>query len=394
MSPALSRFDALLKSVLLVVALGVVAVHLNITANPYLAYAFLGSFVIHYRSRVGGPACVSAALAASFVYAMVYIAFGGSVASPNSLGFLGVGSVAVLGVLSFWPEYHQRRDTLQVWRLTLLFPAFLICSAVVLSLTRDAHPRVLDLYLYALDSRLGFQPSFAMGRLLWNNPVLREIAYYAYEALPVGMAFAFSLEREAKNKSEANIVVSFAIAAGAGYLIYNLFPAVGPIHVFGSAFPFSPPAVTSAPSPIVNTGDPRNCMPSVHVAMALLIFWHSRLWTRLQRVFAASLLVLTIIATLGFGEHYLMDLAVAVPFALFAKTVATRVLRYEPIRVLSCTTAAFTLSAWIFYLRCFPAAVKIPQSVLWGLLMLTVGPAILLESRLHKAASAVLEPAT
>ncbi len=391
MSPALSRFDALLKSALLLATLGILAVHCHITTNPYLAYALLGSFVIHYRSSAGRPACLSAALILGLAYAMIYVALGASLRSVNSLGFLGVGSVAVLGVMSFWPEYKQRAETLRVWWLTLLFPAFLICSAIVLTLTRYAHPRVLDLYLYTLDGRLGFQPSFTVGRLLWQNTILREIAYYAYEALPLGMAFAFSLEWEAKIRSAASIVISFLFAAIGGYLIYNLFPAVGPIHVFGNAFPFSPPAVTARPSAIVNTGDPRNCMPSVHFTMALLIFWYSRQWTRWGRIFACGLLLLTIVATLGFGEHYLIDLVVAVPFALLAKTLATRAVRPAYVRMLCYATAGFLVSAWIFYLRCFFSFAMIPAAVSWALLVITVIPPMMLERELHQAATAALD---
>lgn len=63
-------------------------------------------------------------------------------------------------------------------------------------------------------------------------------------------------------------------------------------------------------------------MPSLHAAGALLIFWNSRSfgWTR---IIAFLYLLLTLLATLGFGEHYIIDLVVAAPYALLMQALAT-----------------------------------------------------------------------
>jgi len=119
----------------------------------------------------------------------------------------------------------------------------------------------LDLYLYAFDGRLGFQSSFAVGRLFQSFGLLRQISYVAYEMLPLAMAFAFSMERGRKRRHTANVVTAFLGAAIAGYVIYNVFPAAGPIHVFGDHFPFAPPPAP-VPVPVALQGPATLCPPS------------------------------------------------------------------------------------------------------------------------------------
>jgi membrane-associated phospholipid phosphatase len=59
-----------------------------------------------------------------------------------------------------------------------------------------------------------------------------------------------------------------------------------------------------------------NTTPSGHVAWALLLFWFAYRYCRKSvAVIFGAILFLTIIATLGLGEHYVIDLIVAVPYA-------------------------------------------------------------------------------
>ena len=88
--------------------------------------------------------------------------------------------------------------------------------------------------------------------------------------------------------------LGYAIILG-GLLVtplYLLFPAVGPAH-------------------IGDPNAPRNCMPSMHLTWALLLWVNSKSWMKwLTGIYAA----LTAIATLATGEHYALDLLMALPF--------------------------------------------------------------------------------
>ena len=63
-------------------------------------------------------------------------------------------------------------------------------------------------------------------------------------------------------------------------------------------------------------GVPLNASPSGHVAWVLLMFWFAgRYGNKAVRVLTGVYMALTCVATLGMGEHYVIDLVLAVPFA-------------------------------------------------------------------------------
>ncbi len=66
----------------------------------------------------------------------------------------------------------------------------------------------------------------------------------------------------------------------------------------------------------------RDCMPSLHLAWALLLWIYSGRWLRIPMLIFA---VLTAAATVGLGEHYAIDLVAALPFTWAVCAVAQRV---------------------------------------------------------------------
>src|SRR5262249_21182869 len=67
----------------------------------------------------------------------------------------------------------------------------------------------------------------------------------------------------------------------------------------------------------------RNCVPSLHTAWALMLWWHAWSQPVWVRGLTSYYLFFTILAALGLGAHYLVDLSLAVPFA-FAVRAAGR----------------------------------------------------------------------
>jgi len=67
-----------------------------------------------------------------------------------------------------------------------------------------------------------------------------------------------------------------------------------------------------------------NGMPSIHFSTALLIAWALWRW-KWGRVFGIAFAIATMVATLGSGEHYLCDLVMAVPYALFVGWCGRRI---------------------------------------------------------------------
>jgi hypothetical protein len=61
---------------------------------------------------------------------------------------------------------------------------------------------------------------------------------------------------------------------------------------------------------------PRNGVPSLHMTWAVLMWWSCRRLPRWTQVLGAVYVLITLMDTLGTGEHYAFDLIVAFPFAL------------------------------------------------------------------------------
>jgi len=356
--------------------------YFHIASYAYLAWALAGSAVIYFSTRPGfRNIAVTVALAAVFAFTytfMKHAPVGGSLPA-----FLGLGSIACMSFSALWGGGERRKASVDACLMATMFPLFLVISGFSLAVTTAVHPKTYDLFLYAFDVQLGLSPSFLVGRLLARFILIRQICFSGYESLPLAMAIAFVLDRGRSSR----IVVAFTVAAAGGFLLYNLCPAAGPVHVFGAQFPYGSPASMMVPYGLIEMGPaPRNAMPSVHIAMALLILWNSRRWAAVWRVLAGALVTVTVLATLGFGEHYLVDLLVAVPFALLAQGVAATGLPWDSrVRVAAVGGGGLVVLAWIWYLRLPVPPLYANGLWAWELLLLTAVLAVCVESRLQRA---------
>jgi hypothetical protein len=170
----------------------------------------------------------------------------------------------------------------------------------------------MDNYIFGMDGLLGFQPSFWAGQLLRAHGSLHLLAALAYNILPgvyVGVFALYLLQRPMRDAGR--VALAFALNIFAALPIYLLFPVYGPRAAFHS-FPVLPQE--HVPMRLVATIGTPNAIPSVHFSSALLILWFLWRW-RSGRIFGVLFLALTILATLGSGEHYVFDLVVAIPYA-------------------------------------------------------------------------------
>jgi hypothetical protein len=93
--------------------------------------------------------------------------------------------------------------------------------------------------------------------------------------------------------------------------VYLAIPVCGPAFAF-ARFPALPAGNVGA-VPILLAAPP-NGIPSVHFSTALLVCWFARHWAA-GRIASLAFLALTLTATLGTGQHYLVDLLLAIPYA-------------------------------------------------------------------------------
>jgi PAP2 superfamily len=251
------------------------------------------------------------------------------------VSFLGMASLLVMSLRAIWEEGEDRKAIL----LVLIPGACILGSnffAGYLHLwTQKAHPKVLDLYLYSFDSSLRIPIVFWVGQAFARWPAFRAISMVFYVGLPFTVALAYAGQAARLRNKAIPIVVAFLIAGPLGGIFYNIFPALGPIHLFGKGFPWSPLPTESARrlflEPVLIEGL-RNAIPSLHMAWTLLAWWYSRGLSVWERALAMAFVVFTIFATMGTGEHYFIDLVVAVPFALFIQALCTTALQWNDSR--------------------------------------------------------------
>jgi len=197
-----------------------------------------------------------------------------------------------------------------------IFSVLSVFAAAASSLLR---PLTLDLYFFAFDRSLGFD-GLTLARYAYGTPWFRSLLIAVYGGLPLAFATVWVF-----GKPAPAMIRSLLFAAVAGYVLYDVFPAVGPAHAFAD-FPRIAPQGFGWIHPI-DAHAARNCVPSLHFTWAMLLVWNCR--ARAVRVFTVVFLFLTALATVGGGEHYFFDLIVSVPFCAVVQFAA---LRFQKVR--------------------------------------------------------------
>ena len=294
----------------------------------YIAYSFAAAAIVWLRTRPPRRRYLYVAAITGVLWA-IRIAFGEQAAGPAdplpeqifyvTAGFVGAGSLIMFAMFGLSDD--RSADPIELGAAFAISTFGLVADRWFRYMTD--HPLLsLDRTLFAVDDRLGFQASFAAGRAFVDWPPLGWLSAAAYRMLPLTIAFVFvSLPRRS---AQIKFSAAIASAAAIGYLAYRACPAAGPAYAFPSMFPAAAPAIAAGwVHPVEMNSSLLNAFPSLHATWALLVLWWSRMLRPGARAAVAAVVALTLLATLGLGEHYLIDLAVAAPFAVLFETVCS-----------------------------------------------------------------------
>jgi hypothetical protein len=295
---------------------------IQLGSGSFIPFAFAGGFLIYLCLRPTVKqlgVVVTVALVYAFGYQMQHGLFADSPASGigTAGAFLGLGSLIVNGIQLVWSTGSQKEENLRGFGEMLLLPALCLLSCLAVLFASWFIPKTYDLFLYAFDSGLGMHPSFAAGKWLRNHSTIAYISAYVYNCLPIYLAVFLAYQIRFAKGSVPDVRLLFAVLGVLGFFLYLICPATGPVHCFNT-FPDSPPSLNDSQVELITvTNLPRNAMPSLHFGWALLMSLYA--WMRRNWVLALSstaFVAFTALATLGFGEHYLIDLIVAVPLVV------------------------------------------------------------------------------
>jgi hypothetical protein len=307
----------------------------------------------------------------------------------SCVSFVGLGSLVVLGLRAVWSEGEKQKLLALAFAPSFLFCAFMVGAGFVLDQTQGWHPKVLDLYLFSFDASLHVQLAFLVGQAYAVLPWFRAIGVALYIALPIPLAMVYAGQLLRGREKAFPAMAAFLIAGPIGILFYNLFPALGPAHIFLQDFPWHPMTTAQAshllwePIPVKGV---QNAIPSLHMAWVLLAWWYSRGLSVWERGIALTFVVFTAFATLGTGEHYFIDLVVAYPFSVMIQALCAFPLRWtQRERVAGLLCGLLITLAWFVALGYAPNFFWISPIVPWTLCVLTVVSAIYLHRKLEAA---------
>ncbi len=323
--------------------------------HPFFAFAVGGLFVMHCMVCGATAAVRRASLIGVALFAAHVVALGMPAPPHQILGtvvyYQGIGSALVLAVSLRRRTSSQTLD-LDILMAGAVMPILVLASRFYLDLSVLLAPLTYDAVLLRFDGSLGFQASALLAALMRRLSGMEELARLAYAGLPLLAACAIALQMRSRRQAGAALT-GFAAIGLLGYLIYFIYPAAGPVYLLGSNFPFALPDPARVPldmAPVVPA--PRNAMPSLHMAWAVALCLSVADRARQWRLAFAAFVLLTAFATLALGEHYLVDLVVAVPFALAVHAACDGASLRAPRRAL--LGGAALTAAWLAWLAGTP----------------------------------------
>lgn len=317
------------KPVLMALALLAVAIALvnglldSLGHSPQFSFTLAGSFALFLAARPSRREIVVTlllGLVLRVVYGATFVIqpYFGSVLISFA-GFLGIASLMVLTYTAV------RGKCFSTFGTAAFFPLVAIIVGFVLPVTSHLSPVTFDAHLLAADGNLGFQPSFLLGRIIHGRPLLWDLTSTVYYALPFAVALLCAAELRRNVSEVSRLLYLFGCMSAVGFSLYAVCPATGPLYAFRDWFPLAHPHLSDLAlgAALSVPGAPRNAIPSLHFSTALLVLWNTSHMRNAGRLAAGLFLAGTAFAILALGEHYLVDIVVAVPFSLVFQAAFT-----------------------------------------------------------------------
>lgn len=307
----------------------------------------------------------------------------------SCISFVGLASLVALGLRAVWSEGEKQKLLTLAFAPSLLFTGFMVIAGAVLEQAQVWHPKVLDLYLFSFDASLRVQLAFVLGQAYAIWPWFKALGIVFYIGLPIPLAMVYAGQLLRDRKKAYPAITAFLVAGPIGITFYNLFPALGPAHLFLQRFPWHPLTTAQASrllaEPLAIKGV-QNAIPSLHLAWVLLAWWYSRGLSIWERGIALAFVVFTVFATLGTGEHYFVDLVVAYPFSVMIQSLCAFPLRWaQRERLTGILHGLLVTVVWFVALGYAPKFFWISPIIPWTCCVLTVTSALFLHRKLEAA---------
>lgn len=285
---------------------GISALMLSIAKKEIISLKILGIF-----------------LGLGFIFVVYSIVIKTAYTNPSS-NFIVL--VAPLGGYVFLQQvlfYIKKKNLEQVelyFLLTAVFILMACATQTALEIIKFIFPRVYDINIYKIDAAFG---NITIPVVQWFDEapaLLQTLILEVYSFLSIFLFIIVALFLRENKGKKYHIIRVLIVPFGLAFLLYSIIPVAGPIYAFSSQyFPLNMPRVSEIQGgKVFIPPAARNGMPSMHLTGALLIWLLSAGLNRKIYFYVATFFMLiTAFATIALGEHYLLDLIVALPFAAF-----------------------------------------------------------------------------
>jgi predicted membrane-bound spermidine synthase len=233
---------------------------------------------------------------------------------------------------------------------------FLAVPLPALSLTATLHPHTFDLFLLHWDRAAGLNFTPELIRAIDAVPVLPQLVETAYRLTPLAFLAVATLQLHGRPRGVPSGILVWVGMTTCALIAYHAMPITGPAYIFGRPGFEAEMADPALRLDMVVAGSnfARNGMPSMHFGwmLAATILWWRSGTKPLSRALLVTMTALTLLATLYLGEHYVVDLIVAVPFVLAGIALATTDLPWSNLARARVVVAGFgTWLVWVMLLR-------------------------------------------
>lgn len=262
-------------------------------------------------------------LALGLLFEAVRLAAAAAVNIPlvGSLSATGFGiwgaAMAIEALQVLRSSGRERRQALDLLLTQFALPAGIALTFFGNSIVRTLVPNTFDPSLYAIDGLLPVPAARLVAEFASTHGWAQTFLSAVYNALFASFAALIVLDRRVGD--HPGKFVSLLLLVGlAGFLLYFVAPGIGPQIAFydryGDVLP-DPAQVDLRPmaAPFLA---PRNAMPSLHTTYALVMLIAAARVGGAWFAAAGLFVLVTLLATLGLREHYVIDLVVAIPLAL------------------------------------------------------------------------------
>lgn len=274
------------------------------------------------------------------------------IASEHSFGHLLLATTALanVGYLLAGNPTHRRECRRALIRGELLLGGVLV-STLGMSSLNHLNP-TYDSAIFNIDRHLWIRVPTLLMRLVKASPALHSVVSFVYANVPTAIGLYDVLSTRYRRRPSMTFL--FLLSGYVGYLCYHIVPSAGPPFLAPNYYrrAWAARRVLLPPTSVITAPTARNCMPSLHATWAYLILANI---TSVRRaigrfaLIAASLI--TIIAALTIGKHWLLDLIVALPFTVSINALFSRFPPLSRPRMLIGMVGTIVVASWFWMIR-------------------------------------------